>query len=486
MKKIILICVTACFACAAFSQQQENLSKEQNRHEFFAGVGGGISTLLEDLSAGKRQTEFSYQAGLGYTYFFNYNWGLSIGGEFSFLSAGAKIDRLTDQSLVWSPGFDYYHVESQYITEKQDFFHVNIPLMARFQIDLPVQSMKFYVAAGPKIGIPVKNSYHTEGTLATWGGNFPDQSNYTRDPFENMPNHGFYDSYPVNYEGEFKKQIYFSGAFETGIKYSINSQFGLYAGLFADFGLNNLIDRSEKDLQGNAVYPDFIGYNYTDPTRPVINSIMTAAYGHVTPENGGIKHETPFVNRVNTVSAGLKIGITFGQDPVRKKEALKKEPEPQAPYEGLTEAQMQKMLTDKTNDLIRAQQKEFQDLKDFLAREEERPDLSATVYCFDFDKDNIPGNMKEILDNKVQRMKEYPRVNLVLEGHTDQAGSDRYNVELGMKRAEAVKSYMMSKGIESNRLKVTSKGKSVPIESGSDEQARCRNRRVEFIIDCSF
>jgi outer membrane protein OmpA-like peptidoglycan-associated protein len=477
MRKTILICIAACFAGSVFSQQQEVLPKQQNRHEFFIGGGGGLSGFVDEFSTGFRQTGLNYHIGLGYTYFFNYHWGLSIGGDYSFLSTGFNTDRLTDESLVWDRNFNYYHTESQYITEKQKFSYINIPLLARYQFDLPVKAMKFYVAAGPKIGIPLKNSYHTTGRLSTSGVDFS-----TRDPYEGIPSHGFYNAYPVDYRGEFEKQVYVSGALEAGVKYAINREFGIYAGIFADLGLNDIIGHS-KDLQGNVVYSDFVAYNYASPDRPVINSALTSAYGHVIAENGGIKEETPFLKRTNTLSVGLKIGVTFGLDPFNKKEALKQAAPPKAPYEGLTEAQLQEALSNKTNELIRAQQKEFQSLKDFLAKEREQPDLSATIYCFDFDKDNIPGNMKEVLDNKVRLMKEYPRVHVTLEGHTDQAGSDQYNVELGMRRAEAVKSYMVSKGIGSNRLKVTSKGRSVPASSGTNEQARCLNRRVEFIIN---
>jgi outer membrane protein OmpA-like peptidoglycan-associated protein len=245
--------------------------------------------------------------------------------------------------------------------------------------------------------------------------------------------------------------------------------------------LNNPVDRSEKDLEGKAVYPGFIDYNSTE--WPVINSVLTSAHGRVVAENGGIRYETPFVKRASTFSVGLKLGLTFGIDPINKKEPLKAAPQKEPAYKGLTEAQLQNALANRTNELISAQQKEFQGLKEFLAKEKEEPDLSATIYCFDFDKNSIPANMQAVLDNKVQLMKAYPRINLIVEGHTDQAGSDQYNVELGLKRAEAVKSYMVSKGIGSNRLKVTSKGKSAPASSGTDEEARCRNRRVEFIIN---
>jgi outer membrane protein OmpA-like peptidoglycan-associated protein len=477
MRKIILTGIALCLAFPIWAQNQDNLPKQQNRHEFFVGGGGGISAFQHRFSAGSRQTGFNYNAELGYNYFFNYNWGLGIAGEFSFLSLGSKFDHLTDQSLVSSSYFDYYQVVGKDVTEKQKFYHINVPILARYQVDLPGKITKFYVAAGPKLGIPFKNSYKSTGILTTTGAHFPNLDGYTRDPFDDMPHHGFYPAYSLNHDGELDTKLYVSGTIETGLKFTFNQKWGLYTGLFADFGLNDIVKRSSDR------YPDFVGYNYDIPADPIINSMLVASHGYVTADNGGMNHRSPFLKRANTISAGIKVALTFGIDPIAKKERAKKAEPVKEPYEGLTEAQLRAALADRNNDLIRAQQKEFQDLKDFLAKEKEQPDLSATIYCFDFDKDNIPNDMKGILDGKVKLMKDFPQVNITLEGHTDQAGSDRYNVQLGLRRAEAVKAYMMSKGIAAGRMNVTSKGKSAPIYSGTDEQARCRNRRVEFIIN---
>ncbi|MDR1562132.1 MAG: OmpA family protein [Dysgonamonadaceae bacterium] len=485
MRKLILISIAVCFAIKALSQQQDAQLKQQNRHEFSAGGGIGMSALLNNISTGSKQTKFGYNVGLGYTYFLDYNWGISTGFELSHLSTGVEIGRLTDQSLVWSSYFDYYHAEIQYTKEEHEFYHINIPLIARYRFDLPKQSLKPYVAAGIKAGIPVKNSYHTQRTLTSWGDNFPDLKGYTKDPFENMPNHGFYTSLPIDYRSEFKKKLYLSGTIEAGINYAFNNKTSIYAGIFADFGLNNIVDRSERDLLGNPVYPDFSGYNHRKPAEPVINSVLISAYGYVTPDDGGIKHETPFFKRVNTLSAGIKVGITYGIKPFDKKDKAKVI----APYEDpwdkpITGKQMQQLLDKQTADLTDAQRKEIEKLKQFLTEEQEQPDLSAPIYCFDFDKHNIPADMRAILDHKADLMKKHPSICIILEGHTDSAGSDKYNYNLGLRRANAAKYYLVLRGISSGRLVVTSKGRSEPIIRNikGDNDANCPNRRVEFII----
>jgi outer membrane protein OmpA-like peptidoglycan-associated protein len=358
--------------------------------------------------------------------------------------------------------------------------------MARYQFYLPSKhTLKPYLAAGPAFGIPVGNSYHTQRTITSSGVNFPDQTGYTKDPFENMPHHGFHNSLQIDYRDKFKKKLYITAVIEAGIKYELNSRTGIYAGIFAGIGLNDIVNRPGRDLLNNPIYPGFAEYNHRNPSDPVVNSILTSAYGYVTPENGGLRHETPFLKHVNTLSAGLKLGITFGAKPFDRK--IK--PVEPAPYEDpwdkpVTGNQMQKLLDKQTADLTDAQRRALDSLRNFLQDEQAEPDLSAPIYCFDFDRHNIPHDMKAVLDHKAELMKKYPMLNITIEGHTDSAGSDRYNYNLGMRRADAAKHYLVSKGVAGSRMNITSKGRSEPIVRNieGDKVANCPNRRVEFII----
>lgn len=104
--------------------------------------------------------------------------------------------------------------------------------------------------------------------------------------------------------------------------------------------------------------------------------------------------------------------------------------------------------------------------------------LQAEV-LFGFDKYVLTNEGKKILDTEVaEKMKAHPEVELVLiTGYTDRIGADQYNQKLSERRAEAVKKYLMSQGVEENRLHSVGKGKSMPV-------ADCKGVRGKKLIQC--
>jgi OOP family OmpA-OmpF porin len=72
--------------------------------------------------------------------------------------------------------------------------------------------------------------------------------------------------------------------------------------------------------------------------------------------------------------------------------------------------------------------------------------------------------------------------NLILSGHTDNVGSEDFNLKLSTKRAEAVKNYLINKGIAAERITAKGFGETMPIAPNDTEQNRAINRRVEFFI----
>jgi OOP family OmpA-OmpF porin len=81
-------------------------------------------------------------------------------------------------------------------------------------------------------------------------------------------------------------------------------------------------------------------------------------------------------------------------------------------------------------------------------------------------------------------MKQYPDLNVVIEGHTDSVGTAAYNKKLSQQRAESVKKYMVEKGgIDANRLKAQGFGMDKPIASNKTKEGRQQNRRVEAAVD---
>jgi outer membrane protein OmpA-like peptidoglycan-associated protein len=71
---------------------------------------------------------------------------------------------------------------------------------------------------------------------------------------------------------------------------------------------------------------------------------------------------------------------------------------------------------------------------------------------------------------------------LVVEGHTDSRGSDSYNLDLSQRRAEAVRSYLVSRGYASERIAARGIGKERPVADNESPEGRANNRRVEIII----
>lgn len=105
-------------------------------------------------------------------------------------------------------------------------------------------------------------------------------------------------------------------------------------------------------------------------------------------------------------------------------------------------------------------------------------EVMARVY-FDFDRASLTDKSKYVLGNIIKLLKNNGK-NLTLEGHSDSIGDEKYNFALGLKRSESVEKYLISHGIEQNRLDSISAGELKPIASNNDEKSREQNRRVEI------
>lgn len=108
----------------------------------------------------------------------------------------------------------------------------------------------------------------------------------------------------------------------------------------------------------------------------------------------------------------------------------------------------------------------------------------AGVY-FDTNKSNVQGTSATTLDKLAGIFKEYPKSNVLVEGHTDSAGSDEYNMNLSKQRAQSVTDYLISKGISSSRFDTKWYGETQPVGDNSTSEGKAKNRRVELAIVAS-
>jgi OOP family OmpA-OmpF porin len=101
---------------------------------------------------------------------------------------------------------------------------------------------------------------------------------------------------------------------------------------------------------------------------------------------------------------------------------------------------------------------------------------------FDFDKSVLKPEGKAKLDDLVGKVKDINLEVIIAVGHTDSIGSDAYNQKLSVRRSEAVKAYLVSKGIEKNRVYTEGKGEKQPVADNKTKEGRAKNRRVEIEV----
>ena len=99
---------------------------------------------------------------------------------------------------------------------------------------------------------------------------------------------------------------------------------------------------------------------------------------------------------------------------------------------------------------------------------------------YDFDSIRPPEDAYPVLDKIVKVMQDDPTLHLIVEGHADIVGSNEYNYWLSGSRAAAMKSYLVSRGINAERIRIHAYGKERPITLDTSSEGRKANRRVEF------
>jgi outer membrane protein OmpA-like peptidoglycan-associated protein len=103
-------------------------------------------------------------------------------------------------------------------------------------------------------------------------------------------------------------------------------------------------------------------------------------------------------------------------------------------------------------------------------------------FFFDVNKAELKPDTVANLNKLAEIMQKYPDTNIVVEGHTDSAGKDDYNMKLSEKRAKSVSGYLEQQKVASSRMTVNWYGESKPIASNDTEEGKKQNRRVEISI----
>ena len=108
--------------------------------------------------------------------------------------------------------------------------------------------------------------------------------------------------------------------------------------------------------------------------------------------------------------------------------------------------------------------------------------MKAEKVYFNFDKSAIKWFEHSKLNDVADFMKRNAQVSIRIEGNCDERGTEEFNRELGMRRAEAARDYLVSRGIDPTRIQILSRGKDNPAVTGAGGESRSLNRRDEFVV----
>ena len=128
-----------------------------------------------------------------------------------------------------------------------------------------------------------------------------------------------------------------------------------------------------------------------------------------------------------------------------------------------------------TSELFGGSECDSREARNFMANAEDR-------VFFAFDSSVLSDNAEEALDTQVKWLKKHEKVDVVVQGYCDERGTREYNIALGERRANAVKTYLVNNGIAADRISTISYGKERPAVLGNNETAWAQNRRAVTVV----
>jgi peptidoglycan-associated lipoprotein len=101
---------------------------------------------------------------------------------------------------------------------------------------------------------------------------------------------------------------------------------------------------------------------------------------------------------------------------------------------------------------------------------------------YEFDRYELTDEARRSLDDLAQALKANPTFTILVEGHADERGTTEYNLALGQRRAQSVKDYLVSLGVDAGRIDTVSYGEERALDPGHNELAWAINRRAHFLV----
>ena len=502
-KRIFSIFAAAALAISAGAQQSD--------HENYVGVsfGGGLNTMLYKPANGTSQVGAGFDASLFYARFFNQWIGLGLGVNYSWANAYATYnwnEVTTGLTHASNPNVTYNLTTGfNNFVERQNVGVVSIPVELLFR-KVFSERCALIGGVGLSVDFPVHGAYYAKGGSYSTTGVFPALGDYV---VSDMPEHGF-STYTTTQGAKFNNRAKVGASVlgDLGARVALNDNWGMYFGIYVGYGFTNLLGAAKAD--------EMIMVNPTDPSKIDYRGTFDS-------------NETA---KANLLRCGVKIAIDFGwPSPAQKQaEEAKRLAAEQAAAEErarleaekaeaerlAAEAEKARLAAEAEAARLAAEKAEAERLARLseaerarLAREKAIADSiaaaeaeharlvqeaiarfnalktkgeSITVH-FDTggDKLKFKDGEQQMMDEVCMVLSERHDIRILVTGHTDNTGNADQNLKVwGKKRAEALKAYMVGRGVNADQIECESKGQTEPVADNSTAAGRAQNRRANI------
>ena len=501
----------------------------------------GVSSLwpwmtrhYDDMFSLKALTGLGYGGGFGYIAHITPVVGIMTGAEYAVYNSGFNTGAGSGayKFAVWTaqalPDNMMRLAGIVNYNETQKYTAIQVPLMLHLMAPMGKGKNFFYAALGAKVGfnIPQLSSFHGWGDLyknsdipdvgLTWnniagsqaGGYFadivgdgskttlgPDDQDYLQ--MLGWTEEGYLEGVTAE-DGKYDargrlgaKLVNPMASLELGFRWRFGGGWGLYTGLYADFGILPL---TKPDGAIVKVIQNGDEVTYEPQSFLCCEGLPTYHVRKVNNEGGQqiemLRDNLPAAaDFTRSFQAGIKMKLAFGK--VKKRPApIALPPKPDTVVKTVVQTVVVRDTVTKQNTVVvRDTVEKVKVVRDTVIVIKEVPqeikdvmvELSNTLFAFD--KFNLTDKAREGLNKVAKWLNDNPDVNVEISGHTDSVGSDSYNQKLSEQRAQSVYEYFIHEGgVSSKRLSYKGYGKSRPIATNDTAEGRQQNRRVELNI----
>lgn len=409
-------------------------------------INGGPSGILYDSNLGNGKLKFGGGIGVGYTYFFSDHWGITTGADVMYNQNSFDLNNGTTFSSYevddQTSAFEYQVTPTNY-KEDQHFISVAIPLMMQYRTFIASQT-QLYFGFGGKILFPGKQTVKASASELQLSGYYPDVNLIVDD----LPSHGFgkvtnwQDKTTVSLDPTFLLSA------ETGLTFKLKEKTQLYTGIYVDYGLTDIAKETPNT--------NIVAYSPTG-----IDNIQA----------NGTAGNKKIVQESRYFSAGIQLKLGFMLS--------KNKPEPVQP-------KAEPVAETKTAPVQQAAPVEQRVVETAPVKKEltesERTYVEKPLAFQEIGNTKVTPELAQRLDKIAEILNSNKDTELNITGYTCDIGTEARNLEIGMKRAQAVSDYLQNKGIETNRMHLFSKGESEPLVPNTPAENKPLNRRVSLTL----